>query len=216
MYPPVRSRHKHRGGQDTSPADPGDTASAAMRTRIRARFADLHAERQQLDAQLRDLAQVTPKAADTTLLEELPLAGDILPGLGPDLKAALFDAFDLQVLWNKTGGQATVHVEITEATLQALPGILNPDRDGYDDNAASIPGQGAAVEDLFESPMAHKSLRQAKMFHVNPYLAETEVVGRRGWGGDDAGCPAESAVGRGRRETGDWFPGRAAVPQSLL
>jgi hypothetical protein len=56
-----------------------------MRTRIRARFADLHAERQQLGTQLRALDRVTPKAADTTLLAELPLAGDILPGLDPDL-----------------------------------------------------------------------------------------------------------------------------------
>jgi hypothetical protein len=87
------------------------------------------------------------------LLEELPLAGDILPGLDPGLKAALFDAFDLQILWNKTGSQATVYVEITEATLQALPGILNPGLDGYDDNIASIPGQRTAVEDLFESPI---------------------------------------------------------------
>jgi hypothetical protein len=121
--------------------------------RIRARFADLHAERGQLDAQLETLAQATPKAADTTLLDELPFAGDILPGLAPDLKAALFEAFDLQILWNKPGRQATVFVEITEATLQALPGILNPGRDGYDDNIVSIPGQRTAVEDLFESPI---------------------------------------------------------------
>jgi site-specific DNA recombinase len=140
------------------PADPDDTASAAMRTRIRARFADLHTEREQLGTQLQALAQVTPKAADTTLLAELPLAGDILPGLDPALKAALFDAFDLQILWNKTGQQATVHVEITEATLQALPGILNPGLDGYDDNIASIPGQATGVEDLFESPIGQASI----------------------------------------------------------
>ncbi len=35
--------------------------------------------------------------------------------------------------WNKTAGQATVFAEITDATLQALPGILNPGQDGYDD-----------------------------------------------------------------------------------
>jgi hypothetical protein len=33
------------------------------------------------------------------------------------------------------GCQATVFAEITEATLQALPGILDPGRDGYDDTA---------------------------------------------------------------------------------
>jgi DNA invertase Pin-like site-specific DNA recombinase len=74
------------------PAGPAGTAAAAMRTRIRARFADLHAEREQLQAQLDALAAATPRAADPGLLEELPLAGDILPGLPADLKARLFDA----------------------------------------------------------------------------------------------------------------------------
>jgi hypothetical protein len=108
------------------PADPADTAAAAMRARITARFAELHADREQAEAQLSDLTAATPKAADPTLLEELPLAGDILPDLPAELKARLFEAFDLQILWNKPGGQATVFAEITEATLQALPGILDP------------------------------------------------------------------------------------------
>jgi uncharacterized protein len=55
-------------------------------------------------------------------------------------------------------GQATVFVEITEATLRALPAILNPGQDGYDDNIVSIPRQAAAVEDLFESPIVPKIL----------------------------------------------------------
>ncbi len=113
------------------PANPADTTAAAMRARIRARFADLHHEREQLETQLAALAKATPAAADPTLMEELPLAGDILPGLPPALKARLLAAFDLQVLWNKPGGQATVFAEITEATLQALPGILDPGQDGY-------------------------------------------------------------------------------------
>jgi hypothetical protein len=136
------------------PADPADTAAAAMRGRIRARFAQLHAEREQLEPQLAALASTTPKAADPSLLEELPLAGDILPGLTPQLKAELFQAFDLQILWNKPGGQATVFAEITEATLQALPGILDPGRDGYDDTADKDPGNPGSVEHLFESPIA--------------------------------------------------------------
>jgi len=46
-----------------------------MRARITARFAELHADREQAEAQLAALAAITPKAADPTLLEELPLAG---------------------------------------------------------------------------------------------------------------------------------------------
>ena len=135
------------------PADPADTAAAAMRARIRARFAQLHTDREQVESQLAALAQVTPKAADPALLDQLPMPDDILPGLTPQLKAKLFQAFDLQVLWNKPGQQATVFAEITEATLQALPGILNPGRDGYDDTADDDPGEPGSVGHLFESPM---------------------------------------------------------------
>jgi hypothetical protein len=58
------------------------------------------------------------------------------------------------VLWNKPGRQATVFAEITDATLRALPGILNPGQDGYDDTADNIAGEPATAEDLFESPIA--------------------------------------------------------------
>ena len=135
------------------PADRADTAAAAMRGRIRARFAELHSEREQLEAQLAALAKTTPKAADPTLLDQLPMPGNILPGLSPQLKAELFQAFDLQILWNKPGRQATVFAEITDATLQALPGILDPGRDGYDDTADEEPGGTGSVEHLFESPI---------------------------------------------------------------
>ncbi len=146
-------------------ADPADTAAAAMRARITARFAELHTDRQQAETQLTTLAATTPKAADPTLLEELPLPGDILPGLPPDLKARLFDAFDLQILWNKPGQQATVFAEITEATLRALPGILDPGRDGYDDTAEDANEEPASGEDLFETPIDPRIFRGTRNFH---------------------------------------------------
>ena len=127
-----------------------------MRGRIRARFTDLHHEREQLDAQLSTLAAATPRATDPALLDELPLAGDILPGLPAALKARLLEAFDIQVLWNKPGRQATVHAEITDATLKALPAILNPGQDGYDDTRDVAAGEVESVEDLFEAPMMHQ------------------------------------------------------------
>jgi site-specific DNA recombinase len=146
--------------------DPADTAAAAMRARITARFAELHHEREQAQAQLQTLQAETPKAADPTLLGELPLAGDILPSLDPTLKARLFDAFDLQILWNKPGRQATVFAEITETTLQALPGLLNPGQDGYDDTAIDIAsGESTDVEDLFESPIAARIHHGGRIHH---------------------------------------------------
>jgi hypothetical protein len=99
---------------------------------------DAIARRDEADAetQLTALTASRPRAADPAILDEIPYAGDILPALPPALKARLFAAFDLSILWNKTGNQATVHAEITDATLRALPAILNPDRDGYHDTAA--------------------------------------------------------------------------------
>jgi hypothetical protein len=80
-----------------------------------------------------------PVAADLTLLDRLPLAGDVVPDLPPRLKARLFQAFDIAVLWNKPGSQATVRAEITETTLQAVPGILDPSQDGYHDTGTGQP-----------------------------------------------------------------------------
>jgi site-specific DNA recombinase len=134
------------------PADPADTASAALRARLRARFAELHHEREQIEAQLKTLTATAPPA-DTSLdlLDRLPPAGDILPRLPDALKARLFQVFDLEVLWNKPARQATVHVEINDATLAAVPGILDPSQDGFDD---THPGEPALVGDLFDTPRA--------------------------------------------------------------
>ncbi len=136
------------------PADPADTAAAAMRARIRARFADLHHEREQIETQLAALAKTTPAAADPALLDQLPVLGDILPGLPPALKARLLAAFGLQVLWNKPGQQATVHVEITENTLQAIPGLTDPSQDGYHDtdNTGTHTDQPEPIWDLGNTP----------------------------------------------------------------
>ena len=106
------------------PAIPADTATAALR----ARSAELHEERERLETQFKNLAKAAATAADTTLLDQLPLAGDVLPALPPRLKARLFQAFDIAVLWNQPGSQATVHAEITETTLRAVLAILDPAR----------------------------------------------------------------------------------------
>ena len=61
--------------------------------------------------------------------------------------------FDLQILWNKPAVQATIRAEITDATLRALPAILNPDQDGYDDTSEHASDQPELMEDLFEPAM---------------------------------------------------------------
>ena len=136
------------------PADPAATASAALRGRIRARFADLHHEREQLDTQLATLAAATPRAADPTLLDELPMAGHILPGLPAALKARLLDAFDIQILWNKPGRQATVLRRDHRRHPQgpARP-FSTPARTATMTQANSTQAIRSSVEDLFETPI---------------------------------------------------------------
>ena len=150
------------------PPDPADTAAAAMRARITARFAELHHQREQVTAQLADLHATTPQAADLTLLDELPMAGDVLPGMDPAVKAQLLAAFNLEILWNKPGRQATIWAEITDATLRILPALLNPGQDGYDDTAEPPPAETAVMEDLFEAPIVHKNLPQATTLPDKP------------------------------------------------
>ncbi len=102
------------------------------------------------------------------------LHGDILPGLPPALKARLLAAFDLQVLWNKPGSQATVFAEITETTLQALPAILDPGQDGYHDTRTDdAPELGAPMWDLTNTDRAGRV----------PHPCTAGPAGREGAGG---------------------------------
>jgi hypothetical protein len=91
------------------------------------------------ETQLKALAKTTPHAADTSLLDRLPLAGDVLPAMPPQIKARLFAIFDISILWNKADRQVTVSAEITEATLQAVEAILDPAQDGFHDTDPDQP-----------------------------------------------------------------------------
>jgi hypothetical protein len=127
-----------------------------MRTRIFDRFAELRAEREQLQAQLDALDTTTARPADISLLDQLPLvASNPLPRLTPELKALLFQALNLEILWNPADRQATVWVEITDTTLRAIPAILNPDHDGHHDtNPDPGPDQATPACDFDKPPRA--------------------------------------------------------------
>ena len=62
---------------------------------------------------------------------------------------------------NKAAGQATIWAEITDATLRALPVVLNPGQDRYDVTSEHTSDQPEAMEDLFEAsitdPMGHRA-----------------------------------------------------------
>jgi hypothetical protein len=131
-----------------------------MRARINTRFAELHTQRTDAETKLAALTNCQPQAADPAILDEIPYAGDIHT-LPPDLKARLLDAFDLAILWNKTDAQATVTAVITDATLQALPAILNPGQNRYHDTPSPQPTQPAtpaAMKELAPPPIAPQTL----------------------------------------------------------
>ena len=133
---------------------PGSRGSLTPpRARISSRFAELHHEREQAQTQLGTLAAATPKAADPTLLDELPLAGDILPGLDPGLKARLFDAFDLQILWNKPGRPPPSSPRSPRPPCGPCLAFSTRTRTGTMTLADITSGETADVEDLFESPI---------------------------------------------------------------
>jgi hypothetical protein len=57
----------------------------------------------------------------------------------------------MEVAWNKPARQVTVYIEITEATLQAIPAILDPAQDGYHDTTPDT-SQPTPAGHLFNTP----------------------------------------------------------------
>jgi hypothetical protein len=95
--------------------------------------ADLHHEREDIEAQLAALAKTTSQATDPALLNQLPISGDVLPDLPSALKAPPVRRLRPGSAVEQAGQQATVFAEITDATLAAVPGILDPSQTGYHD-----------------------------------------------------------------------------------
>jgi site-specific DNA recombinase len=113
---------------ETPPA-PGDTAAAALRARIRARFAELETERASLTAQAAALDAQTTPADDPSLLDALPITAHRLDQAPAELQHALYQACDLQLLYNRDMHQVTIWVTITDTTPAIITGILNTSED---------------------------------------------------------------------------------------
>jgi hypothetical protein len=108
-------------------ADPADPAAQAYRTRIRARYAELHDERTRAETALAAAETAATQADDPALLDELPLAGDILSAAPDRIKEAIYAAFDIQALYRHDRHQVTIWATITPATIAAL--ITDPRTD---------------------------------------------------------------------------------------
>jgi site-specific DNA recombinase len=134
-----------------------DQAITALRSRILARFTELEDERAQITAQLDELAQTAPAAADPALLDALPILGDLLAGAPPRLQQQLYQAFDIQALYNKNLHQVTIHATITDSTPRAVAAITAAD----DAPAAARPADstpGPVFSDLAQASMGSQMI----------------------------------------------------------
>ncbi|MDX6395341.1 MAG: hypothetical protein QOJ73_6404, partial [Streptosporangiaceae bacterium] len=122
--------------------DPHSRAVTAMRTRHLARFTELEDERAQADAQLTALAKTTHDTPDPSLLDRLPMLGDLITEAPIRLQRRLYEAFDLHMLYNKHLHQVTIWATITPTTPGTLAAIINDSDDGHP--AASNPPAGPA------------------------------------------------------------------------
>ena len=107
-----------------TPADPDDPAGQALRDRVRGRHRELFTERATLRARRAELDTAAPDVMDPTLLDELPVLGDILTGAPPELTEELFEAFHVQAVYSKELHQVTIHITITDTTPHAVHRLL--------------------------------------------------------------------------------------------
>ncbi len=91
----------------TLPADDTDAASR---------------QQQQAEAQLTDLATPAPRP---DLLDVLPLLGDILTRAPARRQQQLYQAFDLQILYDSGKHQVSIHAVISSATPRTLAAIIS-------------------------------------------------------------------------------------------
>lgn len=119
-----------------------------MRARIPDRFAELHHEREQAQAQLDIFQAATPKAAEPALLDELPSPKTSCPTRKP----ACSTRSTCRSYGTSPAAKPPLRRDHRDHPAPP-PGLLDPGHDGYDDTADIPAEQAANVEDLFESPI---------------------------------------------------------------
>jgi hypothetical protein len=82
----------------------GNCDDALTGAALPSRFADLRADREHIGTQLKALAHAIPRQRTPLCWKTSRWPGTSFPAC-PALTAVLFEAFDLQVLWDKASGQ---------------------------------------------------------------------------------------------------------------
>ena len=104
--------------------DERSPAITALRSRILARFTELEAERTQIGDRLAALGRTNDREQDPSLLDALPLLGDMISESPGRIQALLFQAFGLELIYNKEDHQVTIYATITPSTPDALAHII--------------------------------------------------------------------------------------------
>jgi site-specific DNA recombinase len=113
-------------GDDNTPA------ARAYRDRIRDQFNQRYEQRTAAQAELDQLTAAAPPVEDPSLITELPRAAQLLADAPPELRARLYAAFQVHVLYRAAMHQATIRATITDATPAIIQALLNDARTDHD------------------------------------------------------------------------------------
>jgi site-specific DNA recombinase len=156
--------------------DPADKAAQAMRARCSQRFTEPHTERETIETQITTLDNAPARDDHAELLDAIPLLTGNLSQLPERIKAALYQAFDLQLLYRKDMHQVTIWATITDSTPHAVAAIIT--------DASHDPAPAPASPPM--SALTQRLMRPGSFVIM-------------GDGPDSAGASAVSSAGRQRR-----------------
>jgi len=147
--------------------DASDPATEAWRDRLRERFAELVAERKSYTDQLAALtAEDNGPRQAPELLDTLPALPARLQDAKPATRARLYQAFDLQLLYNKEMNQVTIYATITTSTPGTIAAILS------DSEPPSAPAR-------YPFPLANSSMGSSSALRCIPPAAARDGIDLR-------------------------------------
>jgi hypothetical protein len=103
------------------------------------RFAELETGRASINAQAAALDAQAAPADGPSLLDDLPVVAARLDDAPAELQHALYQACDLQLLYNRDMHQVTIWVTITDTTPAAIAAILNASEDPTRSDSPQLP-----------------------------------------------------------------------------
>jgi hypothetical protein len=108
------------------------------------RITTLRSEKEQGEAALRELEPEAPSdhEALAATLERLPDLSEQLRRATPEIKRALFDAFELIVVYDKTRRRVQISATITEAVAQTLQNAEDLPTEALNVPQTDISGEG--------------------------------------------------------------------------